>query len=212
MSALSFAARPFIASLFIFATAASTPQPQPSGIPEQAQFVPPVSDGSGQDRKLLRKAIHLLEEAGFHSKDGKHVTPKGEVFRVEFLLDEPAFQAHHMPYIKNLGTLGIEATLRLVDPVQARARRDDFDFDMMIDRFGFSTVPGDSLRPFFSSRAAATKGSNNLAGISDPAIDSLMEQVIAADTRAKLGIYAKTGVLSLGTGGDLLKLSGDKSK
>jgi microcin C transport system substrate-binding protein len=154
-------------------------------------FVPPVSDGSGQDRKLLRKAIHLLEEAGFHSKDGKRVTPKGEVFRVEFLLDEPAFQAHHMPYIKNLGTLGIEATLRLVDPVQARARRDDFDFDMMIDRFGFSTVPGDSLRPFFSSRAAATKGSNNLAGISDPAIDSLMEQVIAADTRAKLVFAAR---------------------
>jgi microcin C transport system substrate-binding protein len=149
-------------------------------------FVPPVSDGSGQDRALLRKAVQLLNDAGFHIKDGKRVTPRGDVFRVEFLLDEPAFQAHHMPYIKNLGTLGIEATLRLVDSVQARARRDDFDFDMVIERFGFSTVPGDSLRPFFSSRAAATKGSNNLAGISDPAIDSLMEQVIAADTRAKL--------------------------
>jgi microcin C transport system substrate-binding protein len=154
-------------------------------------FVPPVSDGSGQDRKLLRRAAQLLNDAGFHIKDGKRVTPQGEVFRVEFLLDEPAFQAHHMPYIKNLGTLGIEATLRLVDPVQARARRDDFDFDMVIERFGFSTVPGDSLRPFFSSRAARTKGSNNLAGIADPAVDSLMEQVIAADTRAKLVFAAR---------------------
>jgi microcin C transport system substrate-binding protein len=154
-------------------------------------FVPPVSDGSGQDRKLLRRAVQLLNEAGFPIKDGKRVTPRGDVFRVEFLLDEPAFQAHHMPYIKNLGTLGIEATLRLVDPVQARARRDDFDFDMVIERFGFSTVPGDSLRPFFSSRAAATKGSNNLAGIADPAVDSLMEQVIAADTRAKLVFAAR---------------------
>jgi len=154
-------------------------------------FVPPVSDGSGQDRKLLRRAVQLLNDAGFHIKDGKRVTPQGEVFRVEFLLDEPAFQAHHMPYIKNLGTLGIEATLRLVDPVQARARRDDFDFDMVIERFGFSTVPGDSLRPFFSSRAAATKGSNNLAGVADPAVDSLMEQVIAADTRAKLVFAAR---------------------
>jgi microcin C transport system substrate-binding protein len=154
-------------------------------------FVPPVSDGSGQDRKLLRRAVQLLNDAGFHIKDGKRVTPQGEVFRVEFLLDEPAFQAHHMPYIKNLGTLGIEATLRLVDPVQARARRDDFDFDMVIERFGFSTVPGDSLRPFFSSRAAATKGSYNLAGIADPAVDSLMEQVIAADTRAKLVFAAR---------------------
>jgi microcin C transport system substrate-binding protein len=154
-------------------------------------FVPPVSDGSGQDRKLLRRAVQLLNDAGFHIKDGKRMTPRGEVFRVEFLLDEPAFQAHHMPYIKNLGTLGIEATLRLVDPVQARARRDDFDFDMVIERFSFSTVPGDSLRPFFSSRAAETKGSNNLAGISDPAVDSLMEQVIAADTRARLVFAAR---------------------
>jgi microcin C transport system substrate-binding protein len=154
-------------------------------------FVPPVSDGSGQDRKLLRRAVQLLNDAGFPIRDGKRATPQGEVFRVEFLLDEPAFQAHHMPYIKNLGTLGIEATLRLVDPVQARARRDDFDFDMVIERFGFSTVPGDSLRPFFSSRAAATKGSYNLAGIADPAVDSLMEQVIAADTRAKLVFAAR---------------------
>jgi microcin C transport system substrate-binding protein len=154
-------------------------------------FVPPVSDGSGQDRKLLRRAVQLLNDAGFPIRDGKRVTPQGEVFRVEFLLDEPAFQAHHMPYIKNLGTLGIEATLRLVDPVQARARRDDFDFDMVIERFSFSTVPGDSLRPFFSSRAAATKGSYNLAGIADPAVDSLMEQVIAADTRAKLVFAAR---------------------
>jgi microcin C transport system substrate-binding protein len=154
-------------------------------------FVPPVSDGSGQDRKLLRRAAQLLNDAGFPIKDGKRMTPQGEVFRVEFMLDEPAFQAHHMPYIKNLGTLGVDATLRLVDSVQARARRDDFDFDMVIERFGFSTVPGDSLRPFFSSKAAGTKGSNNLAGIADPVVDSLMEQVIAADTRAKLVFAAR---------------------
>jgi len=154
-------------------------------------YVPPVSDGSGQDRALLRKAVQLLSDAGCAMKDGKRMTPQGEVFRIEFLLDEPAFQAHHMPYIKNLGTLGIEATLRLVDPVQFRARRDDFDFDMVIERFGFSTVPGDSLRPFFSSRAAATKGSNNLAGISDPVIDAMVEQLIAADTRPKLVFAAR---------------------
>src|SRR5258706_15853604 len=146
-------------------------------------FMPPVSDGSGQDRTLLRKAVQLLQDAGYVMKDGKRMTPQGEAFRIEFLLDEPAFQAHHMPFIKNLGTLGIEAMLRLVDPVQFRARRDDFDFDMIIERFGFSTVPGDSLRPYFSSWAAATKGSNNLAGISDPAIDAMVEQMIAADTR-----------------------------
>ena len=154
-------------------------------------YIPPVSDGSGQDRALLRKAMQLLQDAGCVMKDGKRMTPQGEVFRIEFLLDEPAFQAHHMPYIKNLGTLGIEATVRLVDPVQFRARRDDFDFDLIIERFGFSTVPGDLLRPFFSSRAAATKGSNNLAGISDPAVDAMVERLIAADTRPKLVFAAR---------------------
>ena len=51
-----------------------------------------------------------------------------------------------MPFIKNLGTLGIEATLRVVDPVQYRKRVDDFDFDLTIQRFAFSSTPGDSLR------------------------------------------------------------------
>ena len=149
-------------------------------------FVPPVSDGSGQDRTLLRKATQLLQDAGFIIKDGKRVGPKGERITVEFLIDEPSFQPHHMPFIKNLGTIGIEATLRVVDPVQFRARVDDFDFDLTIQRFGFSTIPGDSLRSYFSSQSATLKGSQNTAGIADPAIDALIEKIIAAETREAL--------------------------
>jgi microcin C transport system substrate-binding protein len=149
-------------------------------------FVPPVSDGSGQDRALLRRANALLQEAGLVVKDGKRVTPQGELFSVEFLLDEPSFQPHHMTFIKNLGIVGIDATLRLVDPVQFRKRLDDFDFDLVVQRFNFSSTPGDSLRSFFSSQAAALKGSQNLAGISDPVIDALIERIIAADSRVKL--------------------------
>ena len=149
-------------------------------------FVPPVSDGSGQDRALLRRANALLQEAGLVVKDGKRVTPQGELFSVEFLLDEPSFQPHHMTFIKNLGIVGIDATLRLVDPVQFRKRLDDFDFDLVVQRFNFSSTPGDSLRSYFSSQAAALKGSQNLAGTSDPVIDALIEHIIAADSRAKL--------------------------
>ena len=151
-----------------------------------APFSPPVSDGSGQDRTLLRKASQLLRDAGFPVKDGKRLLPNGEVFKVEFLVDEPQLQAHHAPYIKNLGTIGIEASLRIVDPVQYRARVEDFDFDMTIERFSMSATPGDGMRPFFSSQAAAAKGSYNLAGIANPAIDALLERIINASTRDEL--------------------------
>src|SRR4029077_19670815 len=67
-------------------------------------FVPPGSDGSGQDRSLLRKASALLQQAGFVVRDGKRVTPQGEPISVEFLMDDPSFQPHHMPFIKNLRT------------------------------------------------------------------------------------------------------------
>jgi microcin C transport system substrate-binding protein len=149
-------------------------------------YLPPVSDGSGQDRAQLRKAAQLLKDAGCVITDGKRVLPNGERVTIEFLIDEPSFEPHHGPFIKNLGTLGIDATVRVVDPVQYRARRDGFDFDITIDRFGFSATPGDSLRTFFSSQAAALKGSNNLAGIANPAVDALIDAIIAAQTRSEL--------------------------
>src|SRR6185312_6993364 len=154
-------------------------------------FVPPVSDGSGQDRALLRRASQLLQDGGYVIKDGKRVTPQGERLTLEFLLDEPSFQPHHMPYIKNLATLGIDATLRLIDPVQMQQRLKDFDFDLTIQRFGFSATPSDSLRAYFSSQAAALKGSQNLAGIADPAIDAMIDHVIAARSRAELTVACR---------------------
>ena len=45
-------------------------------------------------------------------KDGKRLLPNGEVFTIEFLLDEPSFQPHHATFIKNLGQLGIDASIR----------------------------------------------------------------------------------------------------
>jgi microcin C transport system substrate-binding protein len=149
-------------------------------------YIPPVTDGSGNDRTILRKAVELLTAAGCAVKDGKRVLPSGEPFTIEFLLDEPTFEPHHLALIKNLAILGITGNIRLVDPVQYRARLDDFDFDITVERLSFSATPGDSLRSYFSSQAAALKGSNNLAGIADPVVDALIESVIAADTRTAL--------------------------
>ncbi len=148
-------------------------------------YVPPVTDGSGQDRRWLRDASQLLNKT-YPVKNGKRALPSGEPISVEFLIEEPSFQPHHMPYIKNLATVGIEATLRLVDPVQYRRRVDDFDFDITVQRMSFSNTPGDSLRSYFSSQAASLKGSQNLAGIADPAVDALIDIIIAAKTRPEL--------------------------
>ncbi len=149
-------------------------------------YVPPVTDGSGQDRRSLRHAAQLLNDAGFVLKNGKRVMPNGSPVTVEFLLDESALQQHHFPFIKSLGTLGIDASLRIVDPVQYRKRVDDFDFDITVDRLSFPSTPGDSLRTYFSSQAAAIKGSQNHAGVADPVVDKLIGVIIAAKTRDEL--------------------------
>jgi microcin C transport system substrate-binding protein len=149
-------------------------------------YVPPVSDGSGQDRALLRKAQQLLQEAQLPVKDGKRMLPNGEVFSIEFLTDEASFQPHHASFLKNLNMLGIEANLRLIDAVQYRARVESFDFDVAINRLTMTATPGDSLRTYFTSQAAATKGSYNLAGASSPALDALVEKAMAAETRNDL--------------------------
>lgn len=154
-------------------------------------FIPPVSDGSGQDRALLRKASQLLQEAGCPIKDGKRRLPNGEIFRLEFLSDEPTFQPHHMLFIKNLAVLGIEASFRIVDAVQYRARVDDRDFDLVVQNSGVPVTPGDSMRPTYSSESAKIKGSNNLAGIESDAIDAMIGRIIAAESRQELNIACR---------------------
>ena len=158
-------------------------------VPEEVfgePFLPPVSDGSGQDRALLRTATRILQQAGYAVKDRKLVDPRGEHVTIEFLIDEPTFEPHHNAFIKNLAVLGIDASLRLVDAVQYRARVDDFDFDMTTERLSLDSTPGDSLRPSLTSQAAREKGSQNLAGIADPVIDALIEKIIAAENRRTL--------------------------
>jgi microcin C transport system substrate-binding protein len=149
-------------------------------------YLPPVTDGSGQDRRWLHQGARLLTDAGFTLKNGKRVLPDGAPIRIEFLTNEPGLNPHTLPFIRNLAILGIDATLRVVDPVQYRARVDEFDFDITVERFSFSSTPGESLRTYFTSLAAKTKGSHNLAGIENAAVDRLVDAIIAAKSRADL--------------------------
>ena len=70
-------------------------------------------------------------------------------------------------------------------------RRDDFDFDILVQRFNFSATPGNSLRSYFTSQAAGIKGSNNLAGMRDPAIDALVTKIVAAENRETLVVACR---------------------
>ncbi len=158
-------------------------------VPEEVfgePFVPPVSDGSGSDRNMLRRAMRLLDEAGWKIQGGKRTNAKGEPVAIEFLLNEPTFQRHHNAFINGLKSIGLEASIRMVDTAQYRARMEDFDFDISVVRLIFPQTPADELKTYFSGAAAAAKGSRNYAGISDPVVDALIEKVVGAESRAEL--------------------------
>ncbi len=152
----------------------------------EAPYTSPVSNGSGQDRKLLRTASRLLKEAGWTVKDGKRVNAKGEQFDIEFLIFSPTFERIIAPYVKNLKILGIDARIRLVDPSQYQERVKSFDFDITTQRYVMNATPGIELRNYWGTQAAGTSGSQNLAGIKDPVIDALIEKVVAAQSREEL--------------------------
>lgn len=152
-------------------------------------YLPPVSDGSGQDRKLLKQASQLLAEAGWKREGTLLVNAKGEKFTVEFLIDGPTSERILAPYAKNLRLLGIDTTLRGIDPAQQEQRMKDFDFDVDIVRLVGGQTPGDELKAQFSADAAKTIGSYNLSGIALPAVDRLIDKMVAAKSREEL-MYA----------------------
>jgi microcin C transport system substrate-binding protein len=154
-------------------------------------YVPPKSDGSGQDRKLLVEAGKLLDEAGWTVKNGVRVNAQGEPLKLEILMFEQAFERITAPYVKNLKLLGIDASIRMVDPAQYQQRLKDFDFDITTERYQMRNTPGVELRSYFGSAAAKMDGSLNLAGISDPTVDALIERVIAAKSREELNTAAR---------------------
>jgi microcin C transport system substrate-binding protein len=154
-------------------------------------YLPPKSDGSGQDRNLLMQAGKLLDDAGYTVKNGMRVTDKGEPLRIEILMFEPAFERLAAPYLKNLKLLGIDARLRMVDAAQYQQRLKDFDFDITTQRYVMRNTPGVELRSYFGSAAAQMDGSLNLAGIADPAVDALIERVIGAKSREELNTAAR---------------------
>jgi microcin C transport system substrate-binding protein len=158
-------------------------EPLRGQIPDAAfgdAVTPTPSDGTGQDRQKLRQATQLLQEAGW-TRDGNVLrNAGGEPLSVEFLIFAPVFQRVLSKYVESLKAIGVDASIRLVDSAQFESRMTDFDFDIVGRAWTLAATPIEGVRNFFHSSTVDTPGSVNLPGISSPAIDVLVEKVLAA--------------------------------
>jgi microcin C transport system substrate-binding protein len=147
---------------------------------------PPKTGGNGEWREQRRTAMRLLREAGYRIEHGALVDRGGAAVAIEILLDDSQLERVALSYAANLRRLGIAVSLRTVDTAQHQNRIERFDFDMTAATFGQSEAPGSEQRAYWTSAEADRHGSLNLAGIREPAIDALVEAVIAAPDRAAM--------------------------
>lgn len=164
-------------------------------IPEDVfttEFSVPKTDGSGQIRNNLRKAVNLLESAGFDQFNDQDIRYKTledgsiQALEIEILHYSPVYERWILPFIKNLGRIGVKANFRVVDPAQFQNRVNSFDFDIIIGNIGQSDSPGNEQREFWSSEKADIQGSRNYIGIKDPVVDEMIEGIIKAESREDL--------------------------
>ena len=150
-------------------------------------YEPPSTDVPGGQRANLQAALTLLKEAGWVYRDRQLVNEKtGQSFKFEFLVFQPSTERIAVPFKNNLSRMGIEMEIRTVDSSQYVNRVDNYDFDMTSVVWGQSLSPGNEQRDFWSSEAADRPGTRNLAGIKDPIVDYLIDEVITAPERRSL--------------------------
>jgi len=165
-------------------------EPLRAHIPDEAfgeAVMQPVSDGSGRDRTMLRRARQLLIEAGWTAQGNRLVDARGAPLAVEMLVQDESLSRITSPFVENMRAIGIDATIRMVDSAQYQARQADFDFDIVMMALSFDGTPTrDQLANSFHSRAAKASGSRNLSGTENPAIDALIDAAGRATNRNEM--------------------------
>lgn len=147
----------------------------------------PTTDGSGNTRHNIRRAVELLRAAGWEYKGTQLVnSTTGQPFKFEVLLYSKDFERVVLPYIKNLHKLGIDASARIVDTTNYIRILREFDYDMIVGGFGQSNSPGNEQRDYWFSKFADQPASKNYAGIKNSVVDVLVDKVIAAHSRQDL--------------------------
>lgn len=168
----------------------------PAGVLDQEPVTAPVSSDNQLDRSNVRKASKLLDEAGWVAgSDGMRRNDKGETLKVEFLSADPAFDRVVNPFIENLRKVGVDATLSRIDDSQYTDRTRSFDFDMITDNLPTGFEPSAGLRQYFGTEGL--KDAFNTMGLSDPAVDALITDVLNAQSRdeLKVSVHALDRVL-----------------
>lgn len=141
-----------------------------------------VSDASGRDRKLLRQALSLLQEAGYKIDGGKLIGSDGKQFAFEVMPQNEDQEKLALAYQRSVKALGIEMSVRTVDDAQYQKRSQTYDFDMIIKAFTSSFSPGAEQIWRWSSRAVEPEGTFNFAGVASPAIDAMIDALVNART------------------------------
>lgn len=164
-------------------------------IPEEIftdEYKTPNTDGTGNIRQNLNTAKKLFEQGGWVIKNGTMTHREtGQPFEFEILLGTPHLERVIQGFVKNLERLGIKAKVRTVDTAQYTRRIDTFDYDMIFIIYPQSISPGNEQREFWSSSSANIQDSKNYAGIQNPVIDEVVEELIAATSRADLINYCR---------------------
>ncbi|WEK05037.1 MAG: extracellular solute-binding protein [Candidatus Devosia phytovorans] len=147
------------------------------------QYTNPVSGSPTELRNNLRTALGLLTEAGYTLNGNQLVDVNGQQLTIEILLNGPTIEAVAQNLVTNLSQIGVAATIRTVDSPQFINRSRSFDYDVIYAGWAQSWSPGNEQRFFFGSGSATQDGSQNYAGIANPAIDSLIDLLVVADDR-----------------------------
>jgi peptide/nickel transport system substrate-binding protein len=166
----------------------------------EAGWRPPVSDGSGRDRKNLRAAARLLEAAGWRVDGRLRVNAAGEPLSFEVLVASTGDETLAELWSGALGRLGVELRVRRVDNAQYVARRRNYDYDMTVNRWFLSLSPGVEQRLYFGAAGRTDPGTRNYMGVDDPAVDAMIAALLAAANRPDFesAVRALDRVLSAG--------------
>ena len=146
----------------------------------EGTYRPQKSDGSGNDRAVLRAASDLVTASGYRLEGTKLLGKDGKPLEFEFLVTDREAERLALTYARQLERLGLVMNVRTVDSTQYFRRLQTFDFDMMQTTIGSSLSPGNEQLFRWSMDSATTDGSFNYSGAKEKAIDAMVDAMLVA--------------------------------